>query len=124
MNPPSLRHADDTVAYFAAAIGGGTLWVLTSLLTENREAWDSPLYWSLTYPLCILASGFLGYLVPRSAWRWGLTIMFVQALVMLLLCGGSFGVLPLGLVLFGILALPCMAAATMTAAVRRHVEGW
>jgi hypothetical protein len=43
---------------------------------------------------------------------------------MLLLSGGSFGLLPLGLVLFGILALPCMASATMTAAVRRHVEGW
>jgi len=121
---PSLRHADDSVGYWAAGIGGAVLWALTSLLTESREAWDSPMYWSLTYPLCIVVSGFLGYLVPRNAWRWGVTIMLVQAIALLVLSGGSWALLPLGLILFGILVLPCMAAATMMAALRRRVEAW
>jgi len=124
MTFPALGRANDTAAYFAAAIGGTVLWLLTSLLTGNGEAWDSPLYWSLTYPLCILASGLLGYLFPWKAWRWGLTIMVVQAIVMLVLSGSSFGLLPLGLVLFGILALPCIAVASLMAVLRRRVEGW
>lgn len=124
MTPPALGRADETAAYFAAAIGGAVLWLLTSLLAGQGEAWDSPLYWSLTYPLCIVGSGLLGYLVPRKAWRWGLTVMLVQAVVMVLLAGGSFGLLPLGLVLFGILALPCIAVALLMAGLRRRMEGW
>lgn len=120
---PSLARTDERIAYLAAGVGGVMLWVLTSLLTENPEAWDSSLYWRLTYPFCILVSGFLGYRFPRRAWRWGLTIMVVQAVAMLLMSGGSFGLLPLGLLLFGILALPCMAVASLMAAVRRRLEG-
>lgn len=67
--------------------------------------------------IAYLAAGVGGVML------WVLTIMVLQAVAMLLMSGGSFGLVPLGLLLFGILALPCMAAASLMAAVRRRLEG-
>jgi uncharacterized membrane protein YfcA len=48
--------------------------------------------------------------------------MLVQPIVMTLTSGSSFGLLPLGLILFAILALPAMAGARIGAWLRRRVE--
>ena len=117
MNEPMTT---DRQAYAIALIGGATLWFLTSLLTGRSEAWDAPTYWSITYPLALLLAGALGYRAPRRAWRWGLGVMLVQAPVMLLTSGSSLNLLPLGLALFAVLALPAIAAATFAARLR----GW
>ena len=105
------------VAYSIAIAGGAVLWLLTMALGGRTEAWDSPLYWTLGYPLAILIGGMLGYQVPEKPWRWGLAVMLVQAVVLALTASG-FGLLPLGLVLFGILALPPIWAASLGARIR------
>lgn len=97
--------------YYVALGGGALLWLGTALLSGRREAWDSPLYWSITYPLCLLLAGVLSYSEPVRPWRWALAVMLVQPVVMLLTSGGSFSLLPLGLFLFAILALPPIAVA-------------
>jgi hypothetical protein len=117
--PPST----DTQPYLIAIIGGISLWLLTSLISGRAEAWDAPMYWTVTYPLAILLAGVLGYRAPRRAWRWGLAVMLVQAPVLLLTSGGSMGLLPLGLALFAILALPAVAAATFGAKIRGRRSG-
>jgi len=103
----------DRQAYGIAILGGASLWVLTSLITGRSEAWDAPIYWSVAYPLALLLAGVLGYRAPRRAWRWGLAVMLVQAPVMLLTSGSSLNLLPVGLALFAVLALPAIAAATL-----------
>jgi peptidoglycan/LPS O-acetylase OafA/YrhL len=108
-------------AYLVCLSGGTLLWLLTAALTGRSEAWDSPYYWSLAYPLSILLAGVVAYHAPRRAWRWGLAVMLVQALVMVLTSGGAFGLLPLGLLLFGVLSLPAMALAVLVA---RWRTGW
>jgi peptidoglycan/LPS O-acetylase OafA/YrhL len=113
----------DTQPYLIAIIGGISLWLLTSLISGRAEAWDAPIYWTVTYPLAILLAGVLGYRAPRRAWRWGLAVMLVQAPVLLLTSGGSMGLLPLGLALFAILALPAVAAATFGAKIRGRRSG-
>ena len=118
MNPPSTI---DTHAYLIAILGGASLWLLTSLISGRAEAWDAPMYWTVTYPLAILLAGVLGYRAPRRAWRWGLVVMLVQAPVLLLTSGGSMNLLPLGLALFAILALPAIAAATFGAWMRMRI---
>ena len=118
-HPPS----NDTQPYVIAIIGGISLWLLTSLISGRAEAWDAPMYWTVTYPLAILLAGVLGYRAPRRAWRWGLVVMLVQAPVLLLTSGGSMNLLPLGLALFAILSLPAIAAATFGAKIRGRRSG-
>jgi hypothetical protein len=44
--------------------------------------------------------------------------MLVQPIAMVLSSGGDFGLLPLGLIMFAILALPAFAAAKVAASIR------
>lgn len=108
---------------YGIALGGGaSLWLGTMALTGRREAWDSSLYWSLTYPLCIALAGALAYAEPERPWRWALAVMLVQPAVMTLTSGGSFALLPLGLILFAVLALPAMLGARIGAWLRGRVD--
>jgi len=109
--------------YALAMIAGALLWLVTSVVSGQGEAWDSSLYWTVAYPLAILFSGLLGYLAPRRPWRWALAVMLVQPVVMVLTSPASPSMLPLGLVLFLILSLPAMAAALLGAFVRARMAG-
>ena len=108
-------------AFIVAAISGVILWVATTAVSGRREAWDSSLYWMVAYPVGVAVAGTLGYLAPERPWRWGLTLMLVQALA-LAVAASSFGLLPLGLIMFGILAAPPMGVAALAAAARRRRE--
>jgi hypothetical protein len=102
--------------YYVAAAAGALLWLGTALFSGRNEAWDSPFYWSIAYPLCLLLAGALAYVEPVRPWRFALALMLVQPVVMLLTSGSSLGLLPLGLILFGILALPPVLVA--------RIVGW
>ncbi len=104
-------------AWSAAIIGGALLWLVTAGVSGRREAWDSSLYWTVAYPLGIGLAGGLGYWVPHKPWRWGLAVMLAQALA-LVTSGSDFGLLPLGLIVFSILALPAVGVAALMAKFR------
>jgi drug/metabolite transporter (DMT)-like permease len=104
-------------AYAIAFVAGTVLWAATSVLSKKVEPWDSSAYWTFAYPLAIVLSGVLGYVVPHRPWRWALVVMFTQFIVMLI--GGSgLGLLPLGLVVLAILSLPAVVAANVAARIR------
>jgi hypothetical protein len=106
--------------YLVAAIAGAAVWLATSLLTGRREAWDAGAYWLYAYPLAVLMAGVIGYLAPASsAWGIGLSLTLAQAVV-LAFASRSFTLLPLGLVLFGILALPLVAVAAVARSIGRR----
>jgi len=127
MSPPELKGHSMTPlspkqAYTIASVAGAILWLGTAALSGRREAWDSSLYWTVAYPLAIAVAGTLGYLVPERPWRWALAVMLTQALA-LAIAASSFGLFPLGLIMFGVLALPAMGVASWAAAVRhRHIS--
>ncbi|MCW5601423.1 hypothetical protein [Nitrosomonas sp.] len=107
-------------AYAIATAGGACLWLATAMMSGRTEAWDATSYWTVAYPLAIILSGWLGYRLPERPWRWGLAVMFAQAGV-LIVSSSSYGLLPLGLILFGVLALPAIGLANVTAKYRlRH----
>ena len=108
-----------TWAYVAAMGGGALLWFATAVISGKAEAWDSSLYWTATYPLALGLAAGLGYWAPERPWRWGLTVMLAQAAA-LALASSDFGLLPLGLVLFSVLALPAVALARIMAGIRLH----
>ena len=109
-----MERRSDRRAYAFAIGGGGVLWLATMAASGKREAWDSGLYWIGAYPLAILLAAWLGYEFPRHAWRWGLAIMLAQA-VTLAATSLDFSMLPLGLIVFSILALPLVGAAMLAA---------
>lgn len=106
-----------TWAWTAAIAGGALLWLVAAVASGKREAWDASVYWTVAYPLSIALAGVLGYRVPGKPWRWGLAVMWAQALV-LIVSGSDFGLLPLGLIMFSILALPAIFVATLAARFR------
>lgn len=100
---------------YAGAIGGGAiLWLVTAAISGKTEAWDSSLYWTAAYPLAIALAGGLGYWAPERPWRWGLAVMLAQAAV-LAVTSADFSLLPLGLILFSVLALPAVGLAKLMA---------
>ena len=104
----------DRIAYAVTVAGGALLWIATAKLAGRTEAWDAPTYWTITYPLAIALAGAVGFLAPRRAWRWGLAVFLAQA-VALAVAASSFGLMPLGMILFGVLSMPAVAAATVAA---------
>lgn len=71
--------------------------------------------------MSVCLAGGLGYCVPDRPWRWGLAVMLAQAVV-LLFSGSGFGLLPLGLIIFSIIALPAIGAAALMAKFRSRLE--
>ena len=103
-----------TAAFITAIVGGAATWQGIALVAGRREAWDSSLYWLIGYPLAIVVSGVLAYRHPAGAWRWPLAFMWSQAVVMTV-SASSFGLLPLGLMMFGALAIPPLVVALAVA---------
>lgn len=102
------------IAFGVATVLGAIIWLTTSALTGRREPWDAPQFWTVAYPIAIACGGVLGYLFPVRPWRWVFVLMFMQGVVMIF--GGSgLGLLPLGLILLAILALPAVGAGYLGA---------
>lgn len=112
-----MKDGGSGIGYAVALGGGALLWWATALVSGRTEAWDSSLYWMVAYPLSIGLAAGLGYRFPGKPWRWGLAVMWVQAVV-LSASGAGFGLLPLGLVVFAVLAIPAVAIARMASGIR------
>lgn len=94
-----------------AATAGVVLWIAASLLTGKREAWDASEYWSIVYPLALLACAWLGYAYPVRPWRWPLVLFESQFVAMWLRDTEVGSLWPLGMALFAVLAIPGVFAA-------------
>ena len=104
----------------AAAAGGALIWVLISTASGKKEAWDSDLYFSVGMPAVCLLAALLGFLEPKRTWRWGAAPLAGQFLAMLLMVGPG-NLLPLGLIVFGVLAIPPILVARLGAYLRNRV---
>jgi hypothetical protein len=103
---------------YAIALGASTLlWVVTSWGSGKVEPWDASGYWTTAYPAAILLAGGLGYFFPERPWRWALVVIFTQ-LVVMIVGGSGFGLLPLGMLLLAVLSLPAIALAGLAARIR------
>jgi hypothetical protein len=81
---------------------------------------DWPWFNSTGIILISLAAGFLGYLEPRHAWRWGV-LPIAAVVAWMLVRGGSLGNLwPIFLVIFVTKAIPPMITAWIGAWLHRR----
>ena len=88
-------------------------WLLP-LLGGRREAWDHWSYFLVSYPVMTLACGYAGFRAVSRPWRWPLLVAAAQ-LGVLLVASGAGSLLPLGVIVFLILALPMVVAASIGA---------
>jgi hypothetical protein len=97
-----------------AILLGAADWELTRRLGSRRKAWDDPFYWQLGYQLLLLAAFVLGLVWRERPWRWVVLLVAGQvawSLALTLRDDGVPNLLPLGLVMFALLAIPCLFAA-------------
>jgi hypothetical protein len=102
-------------AYAIAFAAGIVIWFAATAASGRREAWDAGIYWMLFYPLAIAVAALLGYRHPDRPWRWAVTLFLAQFVAMGLRSGEIGSLAPLGLVVFGMLSLPAVAAARFAA---------
>jgi hypothetical protein len=98
----------------AAILIGIVAWEAAIPAGTRKEAWDLPVYWQIAYPVMVAGSFVLGILGPAHPVRWGLLVGLGQGVWSLIVTAIQKGVpnlLPLGLIMFAILSLPCIAAA-------------
>jgi peptidoglycan/LPS O-acetylase OafA/YrhL len=98
-----------TIFTAASIIIGVASWAIVCHLTGQKEAWDTGEYFSVVYPLLCLLAGAMAFYVPRHSWRWAVWPFAAQA-VWLTVTQTSYGLLPLGLIVFGVLSLPALIA--------------
>ena len=98
---------------------GVALEVGVALTTGRREAWDSPIYWTIGLPAGALAALLIGFAARRPAWLWTVVIAPSQVLTMMLRSGEIGGLWPLTLALSSILSAPFVAAAFIGSRLRR-----
>jgi hypothetical protein len=118
-----MARGSEIGAYAAAAATGVVTWELVRRFGARREPWDSPVFWQLGYPLMIGASLALGLIWQQRPWRWVVALVGAQAawsLVLTMLVDGVPNLLPLGLIMFALLGLPCLLAAYLG----KWVGGW
>lgn len=105
-----------------AATIGVALFVAIALLTGKREPWDASVYWTVAYPIALLACAYLGYAYPERPWRWTLYLFEAQFVAMCIRNGELGNLWPMGMLLFAIIALPGMLAAKLAARLNRAAE--
>ena len=81
------------------------------MLSGRREAWDSPLYWTLGLPIVAVLSVAIGLVSERSEWLWTFLIVPSQVTTMMMRSGEIGNLWPLTVVLSSILSVPFVAAA-------------
>jgi len=89
-------------------------WELIRQFGSRREAWDDLLYWQLGYPLLLLAAFVLGLVWRERPRRWVVLLIAGQvawSLALALRADGVPNLLPLGLMMFALLGIPCVLAA-------------
>jgi hypothetical protein len=101
------------VAVAVGAIG----WEIASRLGGRTEAWDSPAYWRIAYPLFGAATLALAYFRPRSAAFTWVAIAFGQGLVMFVR-NPDGSLLPLGVIALLVMSAPLLIAGRL--GVRLH----
>ena len=99
----------------AATLLGLALWSLASLLTTRREPWDGSLYWVLVYPASLVACAALAYRAPQQPVLMSLVLFESQFLAQGVRAGDPGNLWPLGMVLFAVIAVPGIIAATVAA---------
>ena len=109
-----LRTRAEIIPAVIALAAGVASWELVRHMGGRNEAWDDPNYWQIGYPLLFLTALLLGMIWRAAPWRWVVIMFGAQAawsFVLAMIETGVPNLFPMGVLLFALLGLPCLAAA-------------
>lgn len=94
------------------------VWISVGQLTGG-EAWDSNVFWSIGYPIEVVACGYFAYLLPRKPWLWGAVMMGSQFLLSFIENFYQAYIPALTLAVFIVLSVPCIIVGYLGARVSK-----
>ena len=109
------------LAFIVGGIGGGLVWLSCAGFDLRREGWDDPSYFTIGLPALVVLSFLLGCCCPTRAWLFGAAPIIAQ-IALAVVGNPTASLLPLGLVFFAVLSLPCMYAAALAGLLRRKIR--
>ena len=110
-------------AYIGISLAiGAVAQALSQVLSQSDATLQAWIWLLASYPTMIVASGILGYLAPLRPVTWACLIVAGDFLVGMLTTS-NLNMLPIGIVLYLVLAIPCIASAWIAAFVRRRRDG-
>ena len=90
-------------------------------LSGQREAWDSPQFWTLGLPVALMVAMLVGFLSAERAFLWTFAVVPAQVLTMIARQGElGFNLWPLTVALSAILSTPFVIAASVGLALKRR----
>ena len=119
MLQPNAMPTSDKNLYTLTVGVAVAVWLVPWLLLGGKEAWDHWTYFIISVPAMSVVAGYAGLRANSRWWRWPLTLVLAQFATALLL-GGFGNLLPLGIVVFVILAVPMLITAAVGAWVARR----
>jgi hypothetical protein len=108
-----------TVLILAAVGTGVALELGVHMAGGRREAWDSPIYWTVGLPLAAVVSAVIGYSASGRDWLSTALIVPSQVFTMMVRSGELGGLWPLAVALSAILSAPFVAAAFVASRLAR-----
>lgn len=102
------------------AIGTGVALELgVQMAGGRREAWDSPVYWTVGLPIAAVVAVVIGFVASGRDWLSTALIVPSQVFTMMVRSGELGGLWPLAVALSAILSAPFVAAAFVTSRIAR-----
>jgi hypothetical protein len=111
---PTKTHQSKLSELFAALLSiivGAATWFGMRMITGEQDPQSHLNYWIVGYPILVFASLLIGFQFNTRPWRWGALIIAVQLVLGISTAKGGLNLLPLGVLLHVLLALPCVLAA-------------
>ena len=99
------------VTIVLAILTGVALELVVQAFGARREAWDSPVFWTVGMPVALVTALLIGLVSHGRAWLATAVIAPAQFMTMIVRSGEVGGLWPLGLVLSTVLSTPFVIAA-------------
>lgn len=122
------RPDNSALPYAVSFIAGLAICLFITLASGRKEAWDTPIYFTIGIPLMCAVIFALSYRFPQRAWRWALSMAIGQSVAMVM-GGGSASLWPLAILAMTVVSVPQFIAAMIAARIaektapRDDVEG-
>lgn len=110
---------EERLTYAISAVSGFVVCLAVCVISGKKEAWDSPLYFTVGLPVMMAISFFISYRFHLKPWRWVLAMAFGQSLA-LCLSGNSWNLWPLSIIAMTVCSIPQFVAGQIGARMGRR----
>jgi hypothetical protein len=100
---------------FIAVIFGAAIWLYFWKESGGHDPQEGDSYWTIGYPIMLVGSTLFGYLFQERPWKYGVYIIGTQLFIGFFIISGDLNMLPIGLIVQVIIAIPLIAGGYLGA---------